>query len=91
MSMVKRHADAIEDLRHKLEQIACSAGAIEYDGEETDGFLSKWDADAERHAYAKATISFRRGRLGDVADWPEIRDMLRDILDGARFGNLEDA
>lgn len=86
MGMAKRQMEEFEELRHRLEEVAVDTGAIQYD-DETDAFVSRWNGDAEKHAYARATILFRSGKLnlGD-SELPEIRELLREILDGARLG-----
>jgi len=89
MGMAKRQLEDFEELRHTLEQLAVNVGAVEYDGD-VDRFISKWSGDAESHAYARATILYRKGKLGRSADLPEIRELLRDILDGARSKDRDD-
>jgi hypothetical protein len=85
MSAVKREFEAFENMKLDLEQIALKTGAIRTDD---DGeFVSNSSAQAENHAYAEATNIFKRGRWN--ATLPEIRDAMRDILDGVRFGNRD--
>jgi hypothetical protein len=60
--------------------------AIEYD-DEKDAFVSNFDADAEGHAYAKLTIAHKKGAI--PFDLKESKDLLRDILDGARFEEMD--
>ncbi|WOH52419.1 hypothetical protein [Bradyrhizobium sp. sBnM-33] len=84
MSQAKRELDAWNNLRLRIENLACEVEAIEYDGDR-DAYVSKEDTDAERHAYARLT---RMHRLG-LIDFPldEVKDLLEDVLDGARMEN----
>jgi hypothetical protein len=87
MSMVKRQAEAFEEMRHDLIQIALKTGAIKLDDDDGETLLTQCNADAERHAYARATNLCKRHRWD--TDLPEMREVMRDILDGARFGNRD--
>jgi hypothetical protein len=53
MSMVKRHAEAFEEMRHDLIQIALESGAVKLD-DDGETLLTQCNADAERRAYARA-------------------------------------
>lgn len=87
MSMVKRQAEAFEDMRYDLIRIAIETGAVKLDDDDGETLITQCNADAERHAYARATILCKRGRW-DIT-LPEVRDVMRDILDGARFRNRD--
>jgi hypothetical protein len=89
MGTAKRQGEEFEELRHRLEQVALGVGAIRYDNEE-DNFVSLWNGDAERHAYARATRQFRGGRLNLAGvDLPEIRELLGSILNEIRLGRYD--
>lgn len=83
MSMVKRHAEAFEEMRQDLIQIALETGAVKWDDDDDERLRTQCNADAERHAYARATILVKRNRWD--TDLPEMKEVMRDILDGARF------
>jgi hypothetical protein len=84
MSAVQRHAEAAEEMRFDLMKIATETGAIKMDYE-SEHFVSCYSANAENHAYALATIRCKR-HVSD-ADIQEVRETLKDILDGARYGD----
>jgi hypothetical protein len=84
MSAVQRHAEAAEEMRFDLMKIATETGAIKTD-EEGEHFVSCYRADAERHAYALATIRCKR-HVWD-ANIREVDETLKDILDEARYGD----
>jgi hypothetical protein len=86
MSMVKRDAEAFEEMRHDLIQIALETGAVKLD-DDGETLRTQCNADAERHAYARATVLCKRNRWD--TDLPEMREVMREILDGARFGNRD--
>ena len=84
MSAVERHAAAAEEMRYDLMKIATETGAIKMD-EEGEHFVSCYSADAEKHAYALATIRCKQ-HIWD-ADIEEVRETLKDVLDEARYGD----
>lgn len=86
MDMAKRQREDFGQLRHRLEQLAIETGALRYDGD-ADKLVSRWNGDAESRTYAQATLLHRRCKLGECATSPEVRELLKDILDGTRFGN----
>jgi hypothetical protein len=86
MGAAKRELEVWEEFRGQLERLACDVKAIEYDSDK-DAFVSNWDGDAERHAYAKLTIAHKRGAV--PFKLKEAQDLLRDILDGARLEELD--
>ena len=84
MSAVQRHAEATEEMRFDLMKIATATGAIKMD-DESEHFVSCYNADAEQHAYALASIRCKRHAWD--ADIQEVRETLKDILDEARYGD----
>ncbi|MDA9410590.1 hypothetical protein XH80_28725 [Bradyrhizobium sp. CCBAU 45384] len=71
-------------MRRALTSIAIETGAIRI-GEDGETLASCFKGEAERHAYAKATLLSLRGR------WPcpieDVRETLRSVLDEARWGD----
>jgi hypothetical protein len=62
MGGAKREAEAFEDMKHDLAQIAIETGAVRLDDEDGETLISQRSADGEHHAYARATILCKRGR-----------------------------
>jgi hypothetical protein len=83
MGAAKREAEAFEDMKNDLAQIAIATGAVKLDDEDGETLITAYSADGERHAYARATILSKKGRW--PFNLPDIRDAMRDILDEARF------
>ena len=84
MSAVQRHAEEAEETRFDLMKIATETGAVKMD-EEDAHFVSCYSANAEKHAYAIATIRCKR-QVWD-ANIEEVREILKDVLDEARYGD----
>jgi hypothetical protein len=59
MGQVKREFERWEDLKSDVAQIAVATGALQYD-DDSDEFIRVEDQEAERHAYARATIRQKR-------------------------------
>jgi hypothetical protein len=81
MSMVTSEPEALEELRDDLTQIAIETGAMKLAPDDGETLLSQGDENAERHAYALATIDCNCGRWN--ADIPEMKEVMRSILEGA--------
>jgi hypothetical protein len=78
VGQAKREYERWEDLKSDVAGVAISTGALQLD-EETDELVRVEDPSAERHAYARATILQKRGRLnGSLA---EVREAIKEALD----------
>ena len=81
MSQAKRDLERWEDLKSAVQDVAVSTGALTLDPE-TDESVCSEIPDAERHAYARATILQKQGRLDGTL--PEVREAIEETLDEAR-------
>jgi hypothetical protein len=55
MGAAKREAEAFEEMKVDLAQIAIATGAVHLDEEDGETLLTQCNANAERHAYARLT------------------------------------
>jgi hypothetical protein len=82
-----REAEAFEDMRHDLVQIALDTGAIKLDAGDGETLLTQFNANAQRHAYALATIDCECGRWN--SDIAEMKEIMRSVLEDARVENRD--
>lgn len=82
MGAAKRDWERYEDLKNDVAKIAFDTGALRYDDE--GDVVCAFDANSERHAYARATVLCRSGRLCGTLD--EIKELMKESLDSVRFG-----
>ena len=63
MGAAKREAEAFEDMTVDLAKIAIATGAVRLDEEDGETLLTRCNANAERHAYARLTYSLQARSL----------------------------
>jgi hypothetical protein len=80
MGMAKREWERWEDLTAKARIIAEEVGAISIDSD-TDEAEYNYDVEADRHAYARATILWKAGKLDGTRK--EVVEAVKDALDNS--------
>lgn len=83
MSQVKREMERIESLEQQAIAVAKEANAIKECGfpGHSDCFLSQWDDDANRHAYAIGTNRWKAGEVDGTRE--EFMDAIKEAIDTA--------